>query len=271
MLKRFRFEHFMYMSMEDSCQIELVLNEEGAYDITSDLHESYQLDLERSRQISRKIKDLYLDSWQDDYKPEGFTNQYLALAGLFCALDGINEKGLAMADLMAGDEVETHQRTDKPDLTTSAAIRYCLNKAANIDEALELLRGIDMHSDIGSAHHYAMADASGRSVVVEYVDNEMVVVESPIVANHYLCEATQNVGLEEGDNRYEQLCQRYEDHEGIMSEKELTEAIKAVSQPEKKGTFLGTAWTMVMNLTHPSVTYYSRRHFEKPFRFEFKR
>ena len=207
----------------------------------------------------------------EDYKPEGFTNQYLALAGLFCALDGINEKGLAIADLMAGDEVETHQRTDKPDLTTSAAIRYCLNKAANVDEALELLRGIDMHSDTGSAHHYAMADASGRSVVVEYVDNEMVVVESPIVANHYLCEAKQNVGLEEGDNRYEQLCQRYDDHEGVMSEKELTEAIKTVSQPEKKGTFLGTAWTMVMDLTHPSVTYYSRRHFEKPFRFEFKR
>ena len=32
--------------------------------------------------------------------------------------------------------------------------------------------------------------------------------------------------------------------------------------------FLGTAWTMVMDLKHPSVTYYSRRHFDKPFRFE---
>ena len=29
-------------------------------------------------------------------------------------------------------------------------------------EALELLRGIDMHSDIGSAHHYAMADATAQ-------------------------------------------------------------------------------------------------------------
>ena len=34
---------------------------------------------------------------------------------------------------------------------------------------------------------------------------------------------------------------------------------------------LGTAWTMVMDLTHPSVTYYSRRHFDKPFRFSFER
>ena len=30
-----------------------------------------------------------------------------------------------------------------------------------------------------AAHHYAISDASGRSVVVEYVDNQMEVVESP--------------------------------------------------------------------------------------------
>jgi predicted choloylglycine hydrolase len=206
----------------------------------------------------------------EDYKPEGFTNQYLALAGLFFALDGINEKGLAIADLMAGDTIQTHQRTSKPDLTTTAAISYLLKNAANVDEAIDLLRGIDMHSDIGSAHHYAMADASGKHVVVEYVDNEIVVVESPAVANHYLCEAKLDVGLVEGDNRYAQLCERYEQTGGVMNETQLTEAIEAVSQPERKG-FLGTAWTMVMDLKHPSVTYYSRRHFDKPLHFELKK
>ena len=206
----------------------------------------------------------------DDFKPEGFQNQYLCLAGLFVALDGINEKGLAVADLMAGDSIETHQRTKKPDLTTTAAIRYMLNNAANVGEALALLNKIDMHSDIGSAHHYAIADASGRSVVIEYVDNKMVVTESPAVANHYLCEQKRNVGLIEGDDRYERLCQRYGQTGGVMSEKQLTEAIEAVSQPQREG-FLGTAWTMVMNLKHPSVTYYSRRHFDKPLHFTLSR
>ena len=46
-----------------------------------------------------------------------------------------------------------------------------------------------MPSDIGAAHHYAISDATGRSVVVEYVDNRMEVVESAAVTNHYLCEA----------------------------------------------------------------------------------
>jgi len=203
----------------------------------------------------------------EDYKPEGFKNQYLALAGMFFALDGINEKGLAIADLMAGDTVQTHQRTSKPDLTTTAAICYLLKNAATVDEALKLLRGIDMHSDIGSAHHYAMADATGKHVVVEYVDNEMVVVDSPAVANHYLCEAKRNVGLIEGDNRYDKLCERYNQTGGVMNVKLLTEAIEQVSQPQREG-FLGTAWTMVMDLKNPSVTYYSRRHFDKPLHFE---
>ena len=203
----------------------------------------------------------------EGWVPEGSSNQFMVLSGLFFALDGINEKGLAIADLMAGDEAETHQDTGKPALTTTSAICYMLKNAATVDEALELLRGIDMHSDIGAAHHYAIADASGKSVVVEYVDNEMVVVDSPAVANHYLCEAKLNVGLAEWDHRYEQLCRRYDEAGGIMDKEQVAAAIASVSQPTKEG-FLGTAWTVLMDLTNRKVTYWSRRHFENPFHFE---
>ena len=204
----------------------------------------------------------------EGWRPEGFRNQYMALSALFFALDGINEKGLAVADLMAGDDAQTHQDSGKPALTTTSAICYLLKNAATVDEALDLLRGIDMHSDIGAAHHYAISDASGRSVVVEYVDDGMVVVESPALTNHYLCEEKRNVGLYEGDRRYDFLCSQYEEAGGILDLRQLTTAIASVSQPPAQGDRLGTAWTMVMNLTHPSVTYYARRHFDKPFRFE---
>lgn len=207
----------------------------------------------------------------EGWLPEGFQNQYMALSALFFALDGINEKGLAVADLMAGDDAQTHQETGKPALTTTSAISYLLKNAATVDEALELLRGIDMHSDIGAAHHYAISDASGRSVVVEYVDNRMEVVESPAVTNHYLCAAKLNVGLQEGDRRYDFLCRQLDAAGGVMDKRQLTEAVASVSQPGREGSFLGTAWTLVMNLTDPAVTYFARRHFDKPFRFEFER
>lgn len=206
----------------------------------------------------------------EGWLPEGFANQYMALSCLFVALDGVNEKGFAIADLIAGDTAVTNQRTDKPDLTTTMALRYLLTNAASVDEALELLRSIDMHSDIGAAHHYAMSDASGRSVVVEYVDNQMVVTETQAVTNHYLCEQKRNVGLLPFDNRYNVLCEQYNQATGVMTQQTLTEAIKSVSQPSSDN-FWGTIWTAVMDLSHPSVTYYSRRNFDKPFRFELER
>ena len=206
----------------------------------------------------------------EGWLPEGARNRYMALSVLFFALDGINEKGLAVADLMAGDNAETHQEdSGKPSLTTTSAICYLLKNAATVDEALDLLRGIDMHSDIGAAHHYAVSDATGKSVVVEYVDNRMEVVESAAVANHYLCPSKLNVGLMEGDLRYDFLCRQMENSDGVMDKLQLTKSIAAVSQPEREGNFLGTAWTLVMDLTDPSVTYYSRRHFDNPFSFGF--
>ena len=208
----------------------------------------------------------------ENYRPEGFKNQYMALAGLFMALDGLNEKGLAIAVLDAGDKVVTRQDTSKPDLTTTTAVQYLLKYAANIDEALALLKASDMNSDPGSAYHFSMADATGRSVAVEYVDNQMVVTESPFVSNHYLCEEKFLTGLHEGDHRHEKLMEQYDAAGGVMNADQLTETIASVTQLPENGAIVGgTLWTMVMDLSHPSVTYYSLRHFDKPFHFELRR
>ena len=51
-----------------------------------------------------------------------------------------------------------------------------LDKAKNVDEALALLSSYDMHSSANSCYHFQICDASGKSVVVEYVDDEMKVV-----------------------------------------------------------------------------------------------
>ena len=74
-------------------------------------------------------------------------------------LDGMNKMGLVVADLMAGDQEETRQNTEKPDLTTTTAIRLLLDKAADVDEAIVLLGQYDMNASIGSAHRLSVADA----------------------------------------------------------------------------------------------------------------
>ena len=191
----------------------------------------------------------------DGWKPEGLPNGFMALSSIFYALDGINEKGLAIADLMAGDNAETHQDNGKPDLTTSCALKYMLSKAADIDEALALLNSIDMHSDVGMAHHYSMADASGRSVVVEYVDNEMIVTEAQVVTNHYLCSAKYLVGKYPFDHRQETLETASNQKGGIMDEDGLFETMKLAWQyGNDNDPFGGTQWTEIFNLSRPSMT-----------------
>ena len=89
-----------------------------------------------------------------NYAPDGSMMERMqTLAAIYVPLDGMNEKGLVVADLMAGDNEQTHQRTDKPDLTTTTAIRLLLDRAANVDEAIVLLEQYDMNSSVGTAHH----------------------------------------------------------------------------------------------------------------------
>ncbi len=154
--------------------------------------------------------DLDFLGFGDDYTPDGSMQERIqTLAAIYVPLDGMNEKGLIVADLMAGDDEETHQKTDKPDLTTTTAIRLLLDRAANVDEAIELLKQYDMNSSIGAAHHFAIADKSGKSVVVEYVNGEMLVTETNVVTNHYLADCPKKgVGDEESHARFDLLNNR---------------------------------------------------------------
>ena len=205
----------------------------------------------------------------EDWKPDTFAKKYMALSCLFVSLDGINEKGLAIADLMAGDDAETHQDRGKPDLTTTSALRYVLNRAATVEEAVALLESIDMHSDIGTAHHFAISDASGRSVVVEYIDGEMVVTDTPIVTNHYLAESRFGDGLIPGDNRYDILEDEYVEYLGLFDMDSLRNAMEKVSQVPS-GSFAGTQWTILWDLEACTATYYLRRNFDKAYSFSMK-
>lgn len=202
-----------------------------------------------------------------DWKPEGFANQYLALATLFAALDGVNEKGLAVADLVASKNGETHQDNGKPDLTTTCAIKYLLKTAASVDEAVALLEGIDFHSDIGALHHLSISDASGRSAVVEWVGDRMVVTDTPIVTNHYLCAENFGAGHEEGDCRFETLQAARDSSAATMNGAQLLDAMSSVWQSwnDDHG---GTQWTALFNLSDPGVDYFWRRDTSKSYHFD---
>ncbi|MDO4332941.1 MAG: C45 family peptidase [Eubacteriales bacterium] len=199
----------------------------------------------------------------EGWKPEGMQNQYMALAAIYVPLDGMNEKGLCVADLISGDDAETHQDFGNPDLTTVSAIRLLLDKAASVDEAIALLSQYDMNSSIGTSHHLAVSDAEGRSVVIEYIDNEMVVTDTPAVTNHYLSPGEKfGVGNEESHRRYDTLIEMRRQADGVMEPEALKSSMENVSYEDE------TQWSIVYDKRNLTIDFYWRRQYDKPYHYD---
>lgn len=193
-------------------------------------------------------------------------DQVKVLAALYAPLDGMNEKGLAVSVNMIQDGADISQDSDRPDITTTTAIRLLLDKAADVDEALALLEQYDMHASMGMMVHFALADKSGRSVVVEYIGNEMVVTETPVVTNFYLAEGEKyGIGTEQSHERYEILM-------GLLDESErmnmagVRDALDRVSK-DNFGEFESTEWSIVFNQTDGQAVYYHRENYGKGYAF----
>lgn len=174
--------------------------------------------------------------WQPDANMQ---SRMSAIAAVYLPLDGMNEMGLYVADLVSGDEEETHQSTEKPDLTVTATIRLLLDKAATVDEAIELLTSYDMNSSIGTSHHFAIADASGASVVVEYINGEMFVTPANVVTNHYLTPGEkEGIGNELSHQRYATIMDKCNMHPN-MSISSAMDVLKEASYKQY------TQWSVV--------------------------
>lgn len=192
-----------------------------------------------------------------------------AMIAMYAPLDGMNEKGLAVSVNMIQDNATISQNTDKPDITTTTAIRLLLDKAADVDEALELLRQYDMHASMGFMTHLAVSDNSGKSVVVEYINNEMYVIETPVVTNFYLAEGSKHgIGTAQSHERYDILMNALNDNP-TMSMNDVRDALSSVSK-KNFGEFESTEWSVVFNQNTGEVHYYHRENYDKRYTFFIK-
>lgn len=196
-------------------------------------------------------------------------NDVRRLAALYAPLDGMNEAGLAVSVNMIQDAASIDQNTDKPDITTTTAIRLLLNKAANVEEALELLEQYDMHASMGMMVHFALADTTGRSIAVEYVDNKMVVTETSVLTNFYLAEGEKNgIGTAQSHERYEILTRKLSENE-TLDMQGVRDALDSVSK-RNFGEFESTEWSIVFNLNSGEAHYYHRENYENRYTFKIK-
>jgi hypothetical protein len=97
------------------------------------------------------------------------------LATPYLPFDGMNEYGLAigMAAVPAG---HIQPDANKETIGSLDIIRQMLDHARNVDEAVDLMKRYNIDFTGGPPIHYLMADANGKSVLVEYYDGEMQVI-----------------------------------------------------------------------------------------------
>lgn len=194
------------------------------------------------------------------------SDEMLTVAALYAPLDGMNEKGLCVSVNMIQDGDTISQNTERPDITTTTAIRLLLNQAANVDEAVELLGQYDFHASMDYMIHLAIADSTGKSVAVEYVDNGMHVIETPILTNFYLTEGEKNgIGTSQSHTRFEILEQTLEEKPAMDSE-QIRNALASVSKGNF-GEFESTEWSVVFDQTALTAEYFHREDYDKSYAF----
>ncbi len=105
---------------------------------------------------------------------ENIMDKIICLAAPYAPLDGINDAGVSCGIYMTYQggrkTMPTDQDTDKPDFTSTTLLRMILDYADDVDEAVEIASSYDLHDSAGTSYHYMVADASGRSVILEWVN-----------------------------------------------------------------------------------------------------
>lgn len=193
----------------------------------------------------------------------GFLDKAVILASAYAPMDGINEKGLSIAVLQIFDE-PTRQSTGKLGLTTSTAIRMVLDNAATADEAINLLKKYDMNASAGTNYHFQLADASGNTAIVEYINNEMKILEQAQSATNFLLTPGQWNDKGEGYDRYDTLKATLGRTKNTLTEQEGMMLLKSVVLNDEGWP---TQWSAVFNNTRKTINYCIHRDYKKTYSF----
>ena len=172
----------------------------------------------------------------------------------------MNENGVAIA-LLAVPEAEPPYDSNKITLNTTTAIRLVLDNASTVEEAVKLLRNYNIYFSGDIECHYLIADASGRSVIVEFYDDELQVVETKTdyqIATNFI--AYNNLNIGEGFTefeRYNMVEKEILDNNGILNENDAISLLAKVGV--KDGEVDKLQWSVIYNLTTGDVRLFIHR------------
>ncbi len=162
----------------------------------------------------------------------------------YLPFDGMNEQGLAVG-MMAVSQADGGNDPQKMTLNSLLMIRVLLDYTKNVDEALAMIEKYNIDFQGGPLLHYLIADASGKSAVVEFLPGERKVLpnEDPWqVATNFIIAPVPPADRAAQCRRYAQVDARLSEIGGRLHPIEAMPLLQSVAQDR-------TIWSAVYNLT----------------------
>jgi len=218
----------------------------------------------------RSIENLLITAFTNSTLEYELPDEILKEVAVYIPFDGINEKGLTISMNMIpdGTEISMVDQNDKgkANLTMTTLIRYLLDTAATVDEAVEKIKSINMHNYYV---HFLISDASGKSVLVEFKNDskegvKVFVIDTPLVTNYYLADDEEmkekNFEVIHHDLRYEIILDRLT--------KKPKQNLKDVRNTLRAGNQDGTAWSIAFDKVNLEATYFIKNNFSVGYRIK---
>jgi hypothetical protein len=202
----------------------------------------------------------YLNLDRDDLETTSLWERIPLLFAPYYLQDGMNEHGVAVADLSV-DGVEPPLDGKRPNILHSTAMRLILDYATNVDEAVDMLKRYNVYF-VAETCHFMIADASGKSAVVEFINGDVKVTPAKeswqVCTNHQIHEASEQ--------QCDERCERYRTASEQLAKASATAGIDDVMRVmESVSRENWTMWTSVYDLTSKDCRIAYRRHYDKPY------
>lgn len=168
------------------------------------------------------------------------------------------------------DWIGTNKK-DQPNYLHPIAMRMILDNCENIEQAIAFLDGINLKAAMpGADYHIMIADVTGKSRLVEWVNDEMVVIDTNHATNHYVCKddmffpegCGRDKVIEAGLSRTAKAGMRLDFAENLLR--------LVVQDPTNKTDNGKTQYTCIYNLNQKTVRVYSFGDMSKSWDFKLK-
>ena len=185
-------------------------------------------------------------------------------------VEGINERGLVVAELAV--EGERVFDENKLSMLSLHLTRLLLDYAANLEEALGLLA--KYNNTASDRMHFFIADSSGSSAVVEYIDNNMVITgnKGPWQAvTNTMVYRNSDKNLRKSCSRYNFISKYLEAHYNSLLPAGAFNILRDISVVRVFSTQFdittSTQWSVVYDLPGKSISVVSQRKYGEKFSY----